>query len=127
MIIEVPPVTLFPNYFVQQKVLSPPFHNQAIRGGTILAAKLAKERGWAINVGGLGFIIIVGEKEDYEARRFINQRVEVAVSRGTTTTEYLRKMKLLTYILRSHVLPTSMWTEEPDMNVGLPLIILPLS
>ncbi|PRQ30812.1 putative histone deacetylase [Rosa chinensis] len=117
----VPHVALFPNCLVQQKVLSPPFHNQAIRhpsyifflvlsstkkgrkenkdllclyytagGGTILATKLAKERGWAINVGGLGFIIV-----DYEARRFIDQRVEVAVSRGTTTTEYLRKMKLL--------------------------------
>lgn len=34
---------------MQQKVLSP-FRKQV--GGTILAAKLAVERGWAINVGG---------------------------------------------------------------------------
>ncbi|CAH8302231.1 unnamed protein product [Eruca vesicaria subsp. sativa] len=48
-ITEVPPVALFPNFLVQQKVLSP-FRKQV--GGTILAAKLAVERGWAINVGG---------------------------------------------------------------------------
>lgn len=48
-IIEVPPVALFPNCLLQMKVLCP-FRNQV--GGTILAAKLAKERGWAINVGG---------------------------------------------------------------------------
>ncbi|KEH39940.1 histone deacetylase superfamily protein [Medicago truncatula] len=48
-IIEVPPVALFPNCLVQRKVLFP-FRKQV--GGTILAAKLAKERGWAINVGG---------------------------------------------------------------------------
>ncbi|KAG9455699.1 hypothetical protein H6P81_000207 [Aristolochia fimbriata] len=49
MIIEVPPVALLPNCIVQQKVLYP-FRKQV--GGTILGAKLAKERGWAINVGG---------------------------------------------------------------------------
>ncbi|RZC81606.1 hypothetical protein C5167_044186 [Papaver somniferum] len=49
VIIEVPPVALLPNCLVQQKVLYP-FRKQV--GGTILAAKLAKERGWAINVGG---------------------------------------------------------------------------
>ncbi|KDO80061.1 hypothetical protein CISIN_1g018685mg [Citrus sinensis] len=49
IIIEVPPVALFPNCLVQRKVLYP-FRKQV--GGTILAAKLAKERGWAINVGG---------------------------------------------------------------------------
>ncbi|KAI5393479.1 variant 2, histone deacetylase [Lathyrus oleraceus] len=48
-IIEVPPVAFFPNCLVQHKVLFP-FRKQV--GGTILAAKLAKERGWAINVGG---------------------------------------------------------------------------
>ncbi|GLT57615.1 hypothetical protein SLA2020_305750 [Shorea laevis] len=48
-ITEVPPVALFPNCLVQQKVLYP-FRKQV--GGTILAAKLAKEQGWAINVGG---------------------------------------------------------------------------
>lgn len=49
IIVEVPPVALLPNCLVQQKVLYP-FRKQA--GGSILAAKLAKERGWAINVGG---------------------------------------------------------------------------
>ncbi|RZC68285.1 hypothetical protein C5167_031533 [Papaver somniferum] len=48
IIIEVPPVALLPNCLVQQKVLYP-FCKQV--WGTILAAKLAKERGWAINVG----------------------------------------------------------------------------
>ncbi|OIT30496.1 PREDICTED: histone deacetylase 2 [Nicotiana attenuata] len=48
-IVEVPPVAMLPNCLVQQKVLRP-FRKQV--GGTILAAKLAKERGWAINVGG---------------------------------------------------------------------------
>ncbi|BFG18154.1 histone deacetylase 2 [Prunus yedoensis var. nudiflora] len=147
MIIEVPPVAVFPNCLVQQKVLYP-FRNQV--GGTILAAKLAKERGWAINVGG-GFHHCSGEKGggfcayadislcihfafdrlnisrvmiidldahqgnghetdfandsrvyildmynpgiypfDYEARRYIDQKVEVVS--GTTTNEYLRKL-----------------------------------
>ncbi|KAL6208011.1 hypothetical protein ACLB2K_018963 [Fragaria x ananassa] len=147
MIFEVPPVALFPNCLVQQKVLGP-FRNQV--GGTILAAKLAKERGWAINVGG-GFHHCCGGKGggfcayadislcihfafvrlnisrvmiidldahqgnghetdfandsrvyildiynpgiypfDYEARRYIDQKVEVAS--GTTTAEYLRKL-----------------------------------
>nr|GLL17178.1 histone deacetylase 2 [Ipomoea trifida] len=49
MIVEVPPVSVLPNCLVQQKVLQP-FRKQV--GGTILSAKLAKERGWAINVGG---------------------------------------------------------------------------
>ncbi|KAJ4708184.1 Histone deacetylase [Melia azedarach] len=49
MIIEVPPLAIFPNCLVQKKVLYP-FRKQV--GGTILAAKLAKEQGWAINVGG---------------------------------------------------------------------------
>ncbi|CAH8272288.1 unnamed protein product [Arabidopsis lyrata] len=48
-ITEVPPVAFFPNFLVQQKVLYP-FRKQV--GGTILAAKLATERGWAINIGG---------------------------------------------------------------------------
>ncbi|PON96051.1 Histone deacetylase superfamily [Trema orientale] len=147
MIIEVPPVALFPNCLVQQKVLQP-FRNQV--GGTILAAKLAKERGWAINVGG-GFHHCCGGKGggfctyadislcihfafvrlnitrvmiidldahqgnghetdfandsrvyildvfnpgiypfDYEARRYIDQKVEVVS--GTTTHEYLKKL-----------------------------------
>ncbi|KAK4599103.1 hypothetical protein RGQ29_009245 [Quercus rubra] len=146
-LLVVPPVALFPNCLVQQKVLHP-FRNQV--GGTILAAKLAKERGWAINVGG-GFHHCCGEKGggfcayadislcihyafvqlnisrvmiidldahqgngheldfandrrvyildmynpgiypfDYEARRYIDQKVEVAS--GTTTNEYLKKL-----------------------------------
>ncbi|RYQ95446.1 hypothetical protein Ahy_B08g090738 [Arachis hypogaea] len=54
----VPPVGLFPNCLVQQKVLHP-FRKQV--GGTILSAKLAKERGWAINIGG-GFHHCSAEK-----------------------------------------------------------------
>lgn len=147
MITEVPPVAVFPNCLVQKKVLYP-FRKQV--GGTILAAKLAKERGCAINVGG-GFhhccadrgggfcayadislcihyafirlnisrVMIIDldahqgnghEKDfsddrrvyildmynpyiyplDYEARRYIDQRVEVPS--GTTTEEYLVKL-----------------------------------
>ncbi|CAL0322543.1 unnamed protein product [Lupinus luteus] len=146
-ITEVPPVALVPNFLVQQKVLSP-FRKQV--GGTILAAKLAKERGWAINVGG-GFhhcsaengggfcayadislcihfafvrlnisrVMIIdldahqgnghemdfaNDKRvyildmynpgiyplDYEARNYINQKVEV--KSGTPTEEYLQKL-----------------------------------
>ncbi|OMO66924.1 Histone deacetylase superfamily [Corchorus capsularis] len=48
-ITEVPPVAMLPNCLVQMRVLSP-FRRQV--GGTIVAGKLAKERGWAINVGG---------------------------------------------------------------------------
>ncbi|KAK8545293.1 hypothetical protein V6N13_066580 [Hibiscus sabdariffa] len=48
-ITEVPPVALLPNWLVQMKVLYP-LRRQV--GGTVLAAKFAKERGWAINVGG---------------------------------------------------------------------------
>ncbi|KAJ0811679.1 putative histone deacetylase [Helianthus annuus] len=144
IITEVPPVAVFPNCIVQKKVLYP-FRKQV--GGTILAAKLAKERGCAINVGG-GFhhccadrgggfcvyadislcihyafirlnisrVMIIDldahqgnghEKDfsndrrvyildmynpniypfDFEARRYIDQRVEVPS--GTATEEYL--------------------------------------
>lgn len=147
MIIEVPPVALLPNCLVQQKVLYP-FRKQV--GGTVLAAKLAKDRGWAINVGG-GFhhccsergggfcayadislcihyafnrldiskVMIIdldahqgnGHERDFsndrrvhildmynpeiypfdhEARRYIDQKVEVVS--GTTTDEYLVKL-----------------------------------
>ncbi|XVF48656.1 hypothetical protein PTKIN_Ptkin03bG0207600 [Pterospermum kingtungense] len=48
-ITEVPPIAILPNWLIQMKVLSP-FRRQV--GGTILAAKLAKQRGWAINIGG---------------------------------------------------------------------------
>ncbi|KAL5185442.1 Histone deacetylase 2 [Glycine soja] len=103
MIVEVPPVALIPNCLVQQKVLFP-FRKQV--GGTILAAKLAKERGWAINMGG-GFHHCSAQKGggfcayadislcihfafDYEARNYINQKVEV--KSGTVTEEYLQKL-----------------------------------
>lgn len=147
IIIEVPPVALLPNFLVQKNVLYP-FRKQV--GGTILAAKLAKERGWAINVGG-GFhhccatkgggfcvyadislcihyafirlnisrVMIVDldahqgnghEKDfsgdsrvyildmynpdiypfDYEARGYIDQKVEVRS--GTSTNDYLMKL-----------------------------------
>ncbi|XP_020269280.1 histone deacetylase 2 isoform X2 [Asparagus officinalis] len=58
IIVEVPPVAFLPNWLVQKKVLYP-FRKQV--GGSILAAKLAKERGWAINVGG-GFHHCSAEK-----------------------------------------------------------------
>ncbi|BAF19828.1 histone deacetylase 2 [Oryza sativa Japonica Group] len=48
-IVELPPVAFIPNWLVQQKLLYP-FRKQV--GGSILSAKLALERGWAINVGG---------------------------------------------------------------------------
>ncbi|GAB6030865.1 Histone deacetylase 11 [Chamberlinius hualienensis] len=48
-ITEVLPLACLPNYFVQKYVLRP-FRFQT--GGTVLAAKLALERGWAINIGG---------------------------------------------------------------------------
>ncbi|KAL3818961.1 hypothetical protein ACJIZ3_004866 [Penstemon smallii] len=146
-IVEVPPVALLPNFLVDKHVLYP-FRKQV--GGTILAAKLAKEKGWAINVGG-GFhhcsaergggfcvyadislcihfafirlnisrVMIIdldahqgnGHERDFcddrrvyildmfnpniypfdtEARRSINQIVEVAS--GTDTNEYLSKL-----------------------------------
>ncbi|XP_003389345.2 PREDICTED: histone deacetylase 11-like [Amphimedon queenslandica] len=49
MVVEVPPLAIVPNYIVQNKMLRP-FRYQT--GGTILAGKLAMERGWAINIGG---------------------------------------------------------------------------
>ncbi|XP_060084846.1 histone deacetylase 11-like [Ylistrum balloti] len=48
-ITEVPPVALIPNFIVQRKVLRP-FRYQT--GGTILAGKLAMDRGWSVNIGG---------------------------------------------------------------------------
>ncbi|KAJ8640961.1 hypothetical protein MRB53_017655 [Persea americana] len=147
IIIEVPPLALLPNCLVQQKVLHP-FRKQV--GGTILAGKLAKEQGWAINVGG-GFHHCSGEKgggfcayadislcihyafvrlnisrvmiidldahqgnghemdfaedrrvyildmfntevypQDFEARRYIDQKIELVS--GTSTDEYLEKL-----------------------------------
>ncbi|CAL4889115.1 unnamed protein product [Urochloa decumbens] len=48
-IVEVPAVALLPNLLVQQKLIYP-FRKQV--GGSVLSAKLALERGWAINIGG---------------------------------------------------------------------------
>ncbi|XP_054716421.1 histone deacetylase 11-like [Uloborus diversus] len=48
-ITEVPCVSALPNNLVQRKVLRP-FRYQT--GGTILAGKLALEKGWALNLGG---------------------------------------------------------------------------
>ncbi|RWR77607.1 histone deacetylase 2 isoform X1 [Cinnamomum micranthum f. kanehirae] len=103
LIIEVPPVALLPNCLVQWKMLHP-FRKQV--GGTILAGKLAKERGWAINVGG-GFHHCSGDRGggfcayadislcihyafDFEAMRYIDQKVELVS--GTTTNEYLERL-----------------------------------
>jgi histone deacetylase 11 len=49
MVVEVPPVAILPNFVVQNKLLRP-FRFQT--AGTIMAGKLAMERGWAINIGG---------------------------------------------------------------------------
>ncbi|XP_036593562.1 histone deacetylase 11 isoform X2 [Trichosurus vulpecula] len=49
MITEIPPVFCLPNFLVQRHVLRP-LRTQT--GGTIMAGKLAIERGWAINIGG---------------------------------------------------------------------------
>ncbi|EFJ15307.1 hypothetical protein SELMODRAFT_180494 [Selaginella moellendorffii] len=48
-ILEVPPVALLPYCIIRSKVLVP-FRKQV--GGSVLAGKVAYERGWAINVGG---------------------------------------------------------------------------
>jgi histone deacetylase 11 len=57
-IAEVPPLCLVPNYLVQRGYLRPMRYQT---GGSILAGKLALERGWAINVGG-GFHHCSGSK-----------------------------------------------------------------
>ncbi|KAM8913762.1 histone deacetylase 11 isoform 2-T7 [Spinachia spinachia] len=48
-ITEIPPLMFLPNFLVQRRVLRP-LRTQT--GGTIMAAKLAVDRGWAINLGG---------------------------------------------------------------------------
>ncbi|KRT81105.1 hypothetical protein AMK59_6063, partial [Oryctes borbonicus] len=57
-IAELPPLCLVPNYFVQIGYLRPMRYQT---GGSILAGKLALERGWAINIGG-GFHHCCSEK-----------------------------------------------------------------
>lgn len=49
MVVEVPPVAILPNSIVQHRLLRP---FRCATAGTIMAGKLAKERGWAINIGG---------------------------------------------------------------------------
>lgn len=48
-ICEVPPVACLPNFIVQRKLLQP-LRTQT--GGSIMAGKMAMDRGWAINIGG---------------------------------------------------------------------------
>ncbi|GAV09043.1 hypothetical protein RvY_18644-2 [Ramazzottius varieornatus] len=48
-ITEVPPAAMVPNSVLQTKFLRP---MRLQTGGTVLAGKLALERGWAINIGG---------------------------------------------------------------------------
>uniref|UniRef100_A0A803TRB2 Histone deacetylase 11 n=1 Tax=Anolis carolinensis TaxID=28377 RepID=A0A803TRB2_ANOCA len=57
-ITEIPPVLFLPNFLVQRKVLRP---LRIQTGGTIMAGKLAIERGWAINIGG-GFHHCSGDR-----------------------------------------------------------------
>ncbi|KAJ2945239.1 hypothetical protein O0L34_g9310 [Tuta absoluta] len=58
MIAEVPLLVFVPNIFVQRAYLKP---MRIQTGGSVLAGKLALERGWAINVGG-GFHHCSGTK-----------------------------------------------------------------
>ncbi|KAM4741310.1 histone deacetylase 11 isoform 2-T2 [Anableps anableps] len=85
-ITEIPPLLFLPNPLVQRKVLRP-LRTQT--GGTIMAGKLAVERGWAINVGG-GFHHCSSDKgggfcayaDITLAIRFLFERVE-GISRAT--------------------------------------------
>ncbi|XP_038899967.1 histone deacetylase 2 isoform X2 [Benincasa hispida] len=182
-IIEVPPVALFPHCVVEEKVQRP-FRNQV--GGSILAGKVAKERGWAINVGG-GFhhcsaeqgggfcvyadislcihyafvqlnisrVMIVdldahqgnGHEMDFaydrrvyildmfnpgiypfdhEARRCIDQKVEVVS--GTTTSEYLKKLdEALEVAATSYDPELIVYNAGTDILDGDPLGLLKIS
>uniref|UniRef100_A0AAY5KUE8 Histone deacetylase domain-containing protein n=1 Tax=Esox lucius TaxID=8010 RepID=A0AAY5KUE8_ESOLU len=70
-ITEIPPLVFLPNFLVQRRVLRP-LRTQT--GGTIMAGKLAVDRGWAINVGA------------------IKRKVEL--DWGTQDEEYLQKVEL---------------------------------
>ena len=48
MVVEVPLVAMLPNGVVQSRMLKPFRYHTA---GTIMAGKLAQDRGWAINIG----------------------------------------------------------------------------
>ncbi|XP_019941959.2 histone deacetylase 11 [Paralichthys olivaceus] len=85
-ITEIPPLMCLPNFLVQRKVLRP-LRTQT--GGTIMAGKLAVDRGWAINVGG-GFHHCSSDKgggfcayaDITLAVKFLFERVE-GISRAT--------------------------------------------
>lgn len=85
-ITEIPPLMFLPNFLVQRKVLRP-LRTQT--GGTIMAGKLAMDRGWAINVGG-GFHHCSSEKgggfcayaDITLAIKFLFERVQ-GISRAT--------------------------------------------
>ncbi|XP_013881770.1 histone deacetylase 11 [Austrofundulus limnaeus] len=85
-ITEIPPLLFLPNPLVQRKVLRP-LRTQT--GGTIMAGKLAIDRGWAINVGG-GFHHCSSDKgggfcayaDITLAIKFLFERVE-GISRAT--------------------------------------------
>ncbi|THU52375.1 hypothetical protein C4D60_Mb10t03340 [Musa balbisiana] len=182
-LLVVPPVSLLPNCLVQNKVLYP-FRKQV--GGSILAAKLAKERGWAINIGG-GFHHCSAEKGggfcayadislciqfafvllnisrvmiidldahqgngheidfsndrrvyildmynagiypfDFEAKRYIDQKVELAS--GTKTKEYLDKLDEALEVARNNFNPELVvYNAGTDILDGDPLGRLKIS
>ncbi|KAF3333431.1 histone deacetylase 2 isoform X1 [Carex littledalei] len=183
IIVEVPPVALFPNWLVQQKVLYP-FRKQV--GGTILSSKLAMERGWAINVGGGfhhcsaneggGFCVYADitlciqfafvrfnisramiidldahqgnghEKDfandgrvyildmynagiyplDYEARRYIDQKVELVT--GTKTEDYLAQLDKALEVAKTNFDPELIvYNAGTDILEGDPLGRLKIS
>ncbi|XP_035297096.1 histone deacetylase 11 isoform X1 [Cricetulus griseus] len=94
-ITEIPPVIFLPNFLVQRKVLRP-LRTQT--GGTIMAGKLAVERGWAINVGG-GFHHCSSDRgggfcayaDITLAIKAIRRKVELEW--GTEDEEYLEKVE----------------------------------
>lgn len=57
-ITEIPPLMFLPNFLVQRKVLRP-LRTQT--GGTIMAGKLAVDRGWAINEEASTTVPVTGE------------------------------------------------------------------
>ncbi|CAJ1051860.1 histone deacetylase 11 [Xyrichtys novacula] len=85
-ITEIPPLMFLPNFLVQRRVLRP-LRTQT--GGTIMAGKLAVDRGWAINVGG-GFHHCSGDRgggfcayaDITLAIKFLFERVE-GISKAT--------------------------------------------
>ncbi|KAM5148926.1 histone deacetylase 11 [Mantella aurantiaca] len=85
-ITEIPPLVFLPNFLVQRRVLKP-LRTQT--GGTIMAGKLAIDRGWAINVGG-GFHHCSGDQgggfctyaDITLAIKFLFERVE-GISKAT--------------------------------------------